>query len=76
MARTMNVRIPAVVSADGKWAAYGYPGAMKDPDWAMVEEVADNGEEWTSYQRVWITVQLPLPEPVVDIEAHAVVPVQ
>jgi len=73
MAKTIKVRIPAVVSADGKWAAYGYPSAMKDPDWSMVEEVADNGEEWTSYKRLWITAELVLPE-VEDIEALAVEP--
>jgi hypothetical protein len=60
--KTLKVRIPAVVSPDGKWAAYGYPSAMIDPDWSMVEEVADNGEASFNYKRVWITVELPIPE--------------
>lgn len=57
----MKVRIPFVVNAAGKWAAYGYPSAQKDPDWVMVEEVADNGEFESDYQRGWIEVDLPVP---------------
>lgn len=68
----LKVRIPAVISSDGKWAAYGYSTAQKDPDWSMVEEVADNGDGVTSYQRVWITVELPMPEPTIDVEALSV----
>jgi hypothetical protein len=68
----MKVRIPFVISASGKWAAYGYPNAQQEPDWAMVEEVADNGEEWTSYQRGWITVDLPQPKEVVEVDGVAV----
>lgn len=72
MAKTMKVRIPAVVSPGGKWAAYGYPAAQKEPDWAMVEEVADNGDFESTYQHVWITVELPLPESVTEVEALSV----
>lgn len=61
----MKVRIPAIVGPEGRWCAYGYPGAMTDPDWAMCEEVADNGDETDhQYRRVWITVELPdYPDP-------------
>ena len=59
--RQMKVRIPAVVSASGKWAAYGYPSAQTEPDWSMIEEVADNGEMDATYSRIWITVDLPIP---------------
>lgn len=72
MAKTLKVRIPAVVGPDGKWAAYGYPGAQTDPDWSMVEEVADNGDFESTYQRFWITVELPIPEEVFEIAAVAV----
>ena len=58
----MKVRIPAVISASGKWCVYGYPSAQTDPDWSMIEEVADNGDFDTTYQRIWITVDLPIPE--------------
>lgn len=71
MAKTIKVRIPAVISPDGKWCAYGYPGVMKDPDWSMVEEVADNGEPSYEYKRLWITVELPIPE-TAEIEASSV----
>lgn len=72
MATTLKVRIPAVVSPNGKWAAYGYPSAQDQPDWAMVEEVADNGDMEATYQRLWITVELPLPQEAAEIEAAAV----
>jgi hypothetical protein len=28
----------------------------------MIEEVADNGDFDTTYRRIWITVDLPIPE--------------
>lgn len=63
--KTIKARIPAIVSPDGRWCAYGYPSAEKDPDWPMMEEVADNCDDpCHSYQRVWLTVELPVPEPV------------
>lgn len=71
MAKTIKVRIPAVVGPDGKWCAYGYPGAMADPDWSMVEEVADNGEPSYEYKRIWITAELPVPE-IEDIAGEVV----
>ena len=58
----MKVRIPAVISASGKWCAYGYPSAETEPDWAMILEIADNGEVESDYRRIWITVDLPIPE--------------
>jgi len=59
----MKVRIPAVISAEGKWCAYGYPSAQDDPDWSMIMEVADNGGDIVGdYRRVWITVDLPEPQ--------------
>lgn len=72
MAKTIKVRIPAVVSPDGKWCAYGYPSAQKDPDWSMVEEVADNGDFESTYQRMWITAELPIPDDEVEITADSV----
>ena len=56
----MKVRIPAAIGPDGRWCAYGYPSAQTEPDWSMVEEVADNGGDTCfEYRRVWITVELP-----------------
>lgn len=70
----MKVRIPAVIASNGKWAAYGYPAAQENPDWPMVEEVADNGDFESTYKRVWITVYLPIPQEVVEVEASEVTP--
>lgn len=67
----MIVKIPFVISSSGKWCAYGYPGAQLDPDWPMVEEVADNGEMDSQYQRGWITVDLPQPKELVEVDGVA-----
>lgn len=68
----LRVRIPYVISATGKWCAYGYPGAQENPDWAMVEDVADNGEDFTAnYQRGWIEVDLPQPPDAINVEGKA-----
>ena len=63
----MKVRIPAVISPSGKWAAYGWgqyesPPSTDHPDWTMIEEVATPGDMDSAYRRVWITVDLPMPE--------------
>lgn len=63
MAKTLKVRIPAMIGPDGRWCAYGYPEAEKEPDWSMMAEVADKGDDCSfEYHRVWITVELPVPE--------------
>jgi hypothetical protein len=65
MTKTIKVRVPGVVAPDGRWCLYGYPEAEKRPDWGMIEEVADNDPDHPCYEyrRVWVTVELPLPEP-------------
>lgn len=65
----MRVRIPGVISANGKWCVYGYPGTQENPDWSMIEETADNDEMDSTYRRLWITVDLPVPE-VVEIDGN------
>jgi hypothetical protein len=63
----MKVRIPFVVNPEGKWAAGGYPGIEKDPDWGFLMDQADDGEEANSdYQRGWIEVDLPQPQATVS----------
>jgi hypothetical protein len=70
----MKVRIPFVINPAGKWCAYGYPGAQTDPDWSMVEEVADNGDFENDYQRGWIEVDLPVPQSLITVEGTAISP--
>jgi hypothetical protein len=71
MAKTIKVRIPAVVGPDGRWCAYGYPAAETDPDWSMIEETADEGVYQGSYQHVWITAELPVHE-AIEVEADTI----
>ncbi len=64
----MKVRIPAVISASGKWCAGAYGDSNSPeypPHWAEMMEVADSeqiGEDCSTYRKVWITVDLPIPE--------------
>lgn len=70
----MKVRIPFVVSHEGNWAAAGYPGIEKDPDWGFLMDQADDGGSGHEYQKGWIEVDLPLPpaEVVVEGVTHSV----
>lgn len=64
----MKVRVPFVVNHEGKWAAGGYPGIEKEPDWGFLMDQADNDESNSDYQRGWIEVDLPLPSAEVVVE--------
>ena len=72
MRKTIKVRIPAVITPDGKWCAYGYDVAQQDPDWSMCEEVACGEELSMQFKRMWITAELPLPEMEETVSALAV----
>lgn len=67
----MKVRIPFVVNPEGRWAAGGYPGAEKDPDWGFLMDQADGDESNSDYQKGWIEVDLPVPRSAVTVEGTA-----
>lgn len=56
-----------MIAANGKWCAYGYPSNETHPDWSMIEESADNGDMESTYQRGWITVDLPRPAEMIEV---------
>lgn len=64
----MKVRIPFVVNPEGKWAAGGYPGCEKDPDWGFLMDQADNDESNSDYQKGWIEVDLPVPQSAITVD--------
>jgi hypothetical protein len=57
----IKVRIPVIVTADGKWAAHGshWPG---EPDWFWIEETCDREKHTICPQRMFIVAELPMPE--------------
>lgn len=62
MAEKVKLRIPAIVTADGKWAASGSHSSVADPDWAWLDEMCDIDNPTVSPQRHWIEVEIDLPE--------------
>lgn len=68
----MIVRIPYVISADGRWCASGDKESNQHPDWLLMEEIADGGKEFAHYQRGWIEVDLPVPSDIPDIKGRAI----
>lgn len=61
---TKTIRIPMIVDANGKWCAYGYSSlaADEEPDWDMMEDVADAVNHLVNPQRKWVTATVSLPE--------------
>lgn len=68
---TIKVRIPAIVTANGKWAASGSLAANAEPDWAWLDEMCDMDNPTVNPQRVWIEAELPLPE-TLEVKATSV----
>jgi hypothetical protein len=60
-ARTITIKIPLIVTADGKWGANGGT-TMKEPDWMYCEELCDFENVIVDYQRFFVEVTVQLPE--------------
>lgn len=58
MGEKVKLRIPAIVTADGKWAANGSHQTVDDPDWQWVDEMCDFDNPTKAPQRYWIEVEV------------------
>jgi hypothetical protein len=58
----IEIRIPMVVTADGKWAANGSHELVKDPDWSWIDEMCDHEKPTVCPQRYWITAYVKRPK--------------
>lgn len=70
-----TIRIPVIVDSRGKWAAYGggyLEEAGSEPDWSIVDEMADYEEPLINPRRMWVIVDVPLPE-TLEIAARATI---
>lgn len=69
---SITVRVPAIVTADGKWAINGSRDLSKDdPDWQWLDEMCDHENATVCPQRMWVTIELPVPE-IKEVTAGAV----
>lgn len=58
----IEIRIPMIVTADGKWAASGSSAANGDPDWNWLDEMCDDDKPTFYPQRYWITAYVKAPQ--------------
>ena len=71
----VKLKIPAIVTADGRWSANGSCN-LKEPDWAWLEEMIDIDWEHSIglHRRIMIEAEVDVPEVVKAIKATKVVP--
>jgi hypothetical protein len=62
----IKIRIPVVVTADGKWGANGWQGctdnAAGEPDWGYIEELCDFEKPPINPQRYFVEAVIDLPD--------------
>jgi hypothetical protein len=59
--QTVKVRIPIIVTADGKWAAASSHKEDK-PDWGWLDELCDDINPTVMPMRYFIVAELPVPK--------------
>lgn len=61
----IEIRIPLLVTSDGKWKAAGSPQEMSDPDWSFLHDCCldDPDVELKNPQQYWITAYVKRPKP-------------
>jgi hypothetical protein len=61
--RTVTVRIPLMIDANGRWASVGTDSTGVDDD--DIFDWADPGEilDWKTERKHWITAEVPVPAP-------------
>ena len=61
--KTIKVRIPVIVTADGKWAAQGsHHDDPANPDWSVIDEMCDWENPTVMPMRHWVEADIQLPE--------------
>ena len=62
MPSLVKIRIPMIVTADGKWAAHGSSSIADQPDWECCDEMCDYENPTINPRRFWIETVVELPE--------------
>lgn len=58
----IEIRVPMIVTADGKWAVSGSSAANGEPDWAWLDESCDYENQTINPTRYWITAYVRRPK--------------
>ena len=59
--KIIQIRIPMIVTADGKWAACG-SHYENDADWSNIDEMCDFENQTVMPMRYWIETSVDVPE--------------
>lgn len=51
----IKIRVPMIVTADGKWAING-SHEMTEPDWPWIDEMCDSSNPTICPQRYWVEI--------------------
>lgn len=58
---TVKIRIPGIITADGKWAVSGSHQAG-EPDWGWLDEMCDFENPTVSPHRFFVEAEVEIPE--------------
>jgi hypothetical protein len=58
----IKIRVPMIVTADGKWAVNGSHATVSEPDWSFIDEMCDYETPTVMPQRYWITAYVKRPK--------------
>lgn len=62
MPTLMKIRIPMIVTADGKWAAHSSSDHEGPPDWGWIDEMCDHDKPTVNPRRYWVETAVEVPE--------------
>lgn len=62
MPKLLKIRVPLIVTADGKWAAMGSHRDEDNPDWGGIVEHVDYDNPPVMPQRYWVETAVEIPE--------------
>jgi hypothetical protein len=62
MKRLIKIRVPMIVTADGKWAVNGCHETRNEPDWSWIDEMCDHEKATINPMRYWIETAVEVPE--------------
>lgn len=52
--KLIKIRVPMIVTGDGKWAVNGSHEMVDEPDWSWMDEMCDHEKPTLNPRRYWI----------------------
>jgi len=56
MSEKIRIRVPMIITADGRWAVNGSHSTEGSPDWGWLDEMCDFENPTVSPQRYWVEI--------------------